>query len=868
MNNRGRGELIKAGFRSGRSVFTELGMQGLGVACLKVLVPALAFIGVLGAQSRNFDARTDLNAQINFPPTPEQSQALNALGDSTGDLSASFERTTGATRSLWNRGGFLTDVDSTSSVNDIAAGFLAEHATALGLTDDDLSGYEVTDSVFSQVTGATHLYLRQTHLGLPVYNGQLQFNVNRDGRILSVNNAFLPDVATGGAGPQPSVTSVEAAESASEHLGLNSSLEPLNAELMWLGVRRGQTRLVWNFQLDISHDHYYDFTVDAQSGQVWTRIDWVADATYTVYAQPVESPNHGGRTPETDPADWTASPWGWHDDDGAEGEEYTVLDGNNVHAYHHLNFFTGVNTDCGVSLSCDFPVDLSLEPHTYTDAASTNLFYWNNIIHDIQYHYGFDEAAGNFQTNNYGNGGADNDHVHAESQDYAGNCNANFRTPPDGSIPRMQMYLCNLASPMRDGDFDNAVIVHEYGHGISNRQVGGPSHVSCLGNEQQPGEGWSDWFGLAYTAESHHAGADARGMGTYLFGQGATGGGIRPAPYSTAMAVNNYMYADISGLAAPHGVGFVWATIAWEAYWELVNFHGFSTNLYNAAGGAGNQRMMLYVNEGLKNTACSPTFLDARDGIIQAAVDNHGGEDVCRLWDAFARRGLGSDASTTGSNSSATNGINLPVQCTAACASPPAEDCSDGVDNDCDFKVDCADVDDCGNLAPEAVCDDGIDNDCDLNVDCDDADCAGDLACLCIVQNASCSADTDCCSNKCRGGRCKGSGGSSCTLSAATEVNCSDGVDDDCNTFIDCADDACADDLACLDAPGCTAEGASCAEDPDCCSNNCSRGKPSTRECLAASGFGRSNQSLLRREEYEQLVASADLEPMSRPARR
>ena len=31
--------------------------------------------------------------------------------------------------------------------------------------------------------------------------------------------------------------------------------------------------------------------------------------------------------------------------------------------------------------------------------------------------------------------------------------------------------------------------------------------------------------------------------------------------------------------------------------------------------------MMLYVNEGLKNTACSPTFTDVRDGIIQAAID-------------------------------------------------------------------------------------------------------------------------------------------------------------------------------------------------------------------------------------------------------
>ena len=292
MNNRRQEEWIEAGFSSRRSLFTELGVRGLGVACVKLLVLGLAFMAGLAGQSRNFDARTDLNAQINFPPLPEQSQALNALGDSVGDLSVSIERTTGVTRSLWNRGGYLTGVNSEDAVNDIAAGFLAEHVIALGLTDDDLSGYEVTDSVFSQVTGATHLYLRQTHLGLPVYNGQLQFNVNREGRILSVNNAFLPDVATGGAGPQPSVTSVEAAESASEHLGLNSSLEPLEPQLMWLGVRRGQMRLVWNFQLDTSSDHYYDFTVDAQSRQVWTRIDWVADAKHLVYEQPVESPNH------------------------------------------------------------------------------------------------------------------------------------------------------------------------------------------------------------------------------------------------------------------------------------------------------------------------------------------------------------------------------------------------------------------------------------------------------------------------------------------------------------------------------------------------------------------------------------------------
>jgi hypothetical protein len=74
--------------------------------------------------------------------------------------------------------------------------------------------------------------------------------------------------------------------------------------------------------------------------------------------------------------------------------------------------------------------------------------------------------------------------------------------------------------------------------------------------------------------------------------------------------------------------------------------------------------MMLYVNEGLKNTACSPTFVNVRDGIIQAAMDNHNGEDVCRMWTAFAAFGLGVNAVSGGSNStSPTNGFNVPASC-------------------------------------------------------------------------------------------------------------------------------------------------------------------------------------------------------------
>ena len=65
------------------------------------------------------------------------------------------------------------------------------------------------------------------------------------------------------------------------------------------------------------------------------------------------------------------------------------------------------------------------------------------------HHHGFDEPAGNFQQNNYGNGGAGGDPVQADDLDGADVDNANFATPPDGSPPRMQMFLWNQSPTPR-----------------------------------------------------------------------------------------------------------------------------------------------------------------------------------------------------------------------------------------------------------------------------------------------------------------------------------------------------------------------------------------------------------------------------------
>ncbi|MDV7399936.1 M36 family metallopeptidase, partial [Arthrospira platensis SPKY1] len=86
-------------------------------------------------------------------------------------------------------------------------------------------------------------------------------------------------------------------------------------------------------------------------------------------------------------------------------------------------------------------MNLNALPSTYIDAAVTNLFYWNNVMHDVWYQYGFDEPAGNFQFNNYGKGGEEGDYIRAQAQDGGGTNNANFSSGADGSNARIQMYL-------------------------------------------------------------------------------------------------------------------------------------------------------------------------------------------------------------------------------------------------------------------------------------------------------------------------------------------------------------------------------------------------------------------------------------------
>ena len=220
-----------------------------------------------------------------------------------------------------------------------------------------------------------------------------------------------------------------------------------------------------------------------------------------------------------------------------------------------------------------------------------------------------------------------------------GNVNANIKNEPTGFLNS-------------DGDFDNGIIAHEYTHGISTRLVGGGAGMS--GSAEQPGEGWSDWTALMMQIKPGDTRYDARGIGTFAENQATDGRGIRQYKYSTDMSVNPHTFADTNTQSytdqdgieqvSVHGLGSIWCVTLWDLAWNYIDKYGYSSNLYNGTGG--NNKVMRLVLDAMKLTPAQPTLIQCRDAIIQADLNTTNGQDYCMIWETFARRGFGKNASS------------------------------------------------------------------------------------------------------------------------------------------------------------------------------------------------------------------------------
>ncbi len=220
-----------------------------------------------------------------------------------------------------------------------------------------------------------------------------------------------------------------------------------------------------------------------------------------------------------------------------------------------------------------------------------------------------------------------------------------------------------------DGTLDTQIIAHEWFHSTSNRLVG---NASGLSNQQGRGmgEGWSDFAGLILSVrpEDRNVTGNDRYQGAYPVAVYSTLDsyyGIRRAPYSTNLNVFPFTFRHISdGVALPnnapilifgansqvHNTGTIWANTLWEFYVNLLNDPRYTFT-------QARERMKDYVIAGLKMTPNAPTLLEARDGVLAAALATNEA-DFGLAATAFAKRGMGAGAIAPNRNSATNQGPN------------------------------------------------------------------------------------------------------------------------------------------------------------------------------------------------------------------
>ena len=598
--------------------------------------------------------------------------------------------------------------------------FLAEHQALFGFGPEALAAAKTNRDYISAAGKFRTVVWQQQLDDIPVFEAIFKAHLTKNGELINVGSQFVPDLQTVAgnisgrsklqAVPPISVHQaiVLAAQNIGDVLSTNQLaaqdspqgnekfqhfrgspvLNNTSARLTWLPLDAATLRLCWDINVESrARGELYHVLVDAQTGEIWLRqclTDNLSDITMNVWTGESPSPLSPAlgsvssfqppvvpRTLVTYSAlDTNASPAGWIND----GNNTTV--GNNVDA--HLDWDNNNVADPGSSPAgsparvFNFSVDLAQQPRAYSNAVVVSLFYWNNWAHDKFYEYGFTEAAGNFQANNFGRGGVGGDPVQADGQDsYASTNfnNANFSTPTDGGSPRMQMYIFVDGPLNRDGDLDAGVMVHEYTHGVSSRLVGGGVLISALQTKGM-GEGWSDFCALSLLSNPTNDPEANYTVGSYVtYKLGAStnyiGGltnnyyfGIRRYPYSVSTNINPLTYKDIdtnqisSHPGVPlspvtpffagdanevHYMGELWCVTLWEARARLCHKYG------NAAG---NQVMLQLVINGMILGPANPLFLQARDAILQADRVQNGGANQDLLWASFAKRGMGFSASS------------------------------------------------------------------------------------------------------------------------------------------------------------------------------------------------------------------------------
>ncbi|MFL6215790.1 MAG: M36 family metallopeptidase [Blastocatellia bacterium] len=666
------------------------------IILIAVQWPASARVAITPAADQietAYEALPDFDLRARHLPSsravdPEQKkQLLKASRNTVAQATLRWDEWRDAPHHLFSLGQALTTPSSDDAAT-VARRFVEANRALYGIERTDLDQSRI--AAVESDAGFTRLALEQRINGLRVFDSEMLFVLDDDRRLVSASGSFAPQLARRALPVEPQLSAEEALHRAALVCGarltapVTSTVERLaarervvfassevdsrsEASLVYYPLSRDDVRLAYQVLLYgvPSPIDAYLILLDAQTGEALRR-----DALTLSFAAPMarvftkESPMAGQREIVPMSGDAAASPQGWVSADRTEG--------NNARVYFNPDLSGGEMVQA-VGGAFDFALNLSRSPLDSSDASATNLFYWVNFAHDRFYTLGFNEPARNFQTENFGKGGAAGDAVRADTlrgakvDPTSGQLvrnNAYFTPTVEGTPPLLAMLMWNSlvnGQPQDlDASYDAGVIVHEYTHGVSTRLAGTDNAIGLRSNQGSGmGEGWSDFFAMSFLTPSDRPLDAPAATGSYVTQRAR---GVRVYPYCTRFDINPLTFGDIRFNSEVHAQGTVWCAMLWDLRQSFIKRYGFD------AGRAAVERLVL---NGLKVTPLAPSFIDARDAILLADKTTDKGANQDLIWRAFAGRGLGLSATTqlatsgVGYRVTATEGYDVPAETTA-----------------------------------------------------------------------------------------------------------------------------------------------------------------------------------------------------------
>lgn len=537
--------------------------------------------------------------------------------------------------------------------------------------------------------------LRQRVDGLPLTQGGLVTVAVRDGSVVHVSSSLTRDTD---AASESTLSRADARGRALREAGLTEDeAEVLRTRQVAVPTPSDGTRSAFEVVLAEKGGHGDAFTVlvDAASGEVLVREDLVDHAednpSWELFgATPADESSTDRETwcwlPMAgceDPVDNGASPLAWDVDPATEQPTFTT-EGNNAISGESWDLppnvplierpaapradreYTYEFDNVWRENRCD-PQSLDADDGNDIDAATASLFAHHNRLHDFSYELGFTEETWNAQVSNFGRATGDGDPEIGKAQSGARlgyRDNANQYTPPDGIAPWSNMYLWQPIAggayvPCVDGDFDGTVIGHEYTHMISNRMVAGPDAGLRGYQARGMGESWSDLVAMEYLFElgKRPKGDTPYVTGAYVTGDDATG--IRNFDMSRSTLNYSNIGYDVVGPSV-HSEGEIWSATNFTLRQAFVDEYGKGSAALqrSCADGdtpveecPGNRRWVQLVFDAFLVPATGEvSMVDMRDAILVADRLRFGGANEALIWDAFASRGLGADATSNGAD--------------------------------------------------------------------------------------------------------------------------------------------------------------------------------------------------------------------------